>query len=724
MEAPPHESISSMDTSMHLPTLPHILVRLIELCNREIDSIQEISKIINKDAALSAKLLAIANSPHGGSPNKVTNIDQSLLLVGTRAIKSIAVSASLYYAFDQTRHASMIPMLKQFWRHSLMCATLAKLIAEKTSYPTPDEAFLSGLLHDIGKLILWEGLSEEQRAKILEGSEGVPDLLVVAEEQSRTSHYEVGALMISEWKLQSFMADAVRYHHEPASRILDALPLVKILFVANSLCRKTGKEADAGLREAEEILGFAGSEVEGLISLAAEEVKREAKSLGIEVGPPDVLDRSITEKDAAIQKALLAAAREISLIQGTVQNLLRADGETAILKAVRQGLQALFNLHRVLFFLYDAQRDALVGKDDQESGSDGRVEEFVISVKRKKSLLAKSLSERIPLNSFGRTEDFDPSIIDDQLIRLLDKEGLLCLPMVAHKQSVGVIVLGLDKARFSNWSGEVNSLTMFAHQAGLALHAENERQTRAQSIQSERLTASSGLARRVAHEVCNPLGIIKNYLRILGLKLDRDNPAQEEIDIINEEIDRVSTIIHELSDFSEPKVQQKELVDMNALISDLIKITHESLMVNSGIKAHLDLGPSLPLVLTDKNGLKQVFINLINNAVEAMPDGGNLYIDTRSSSDGMGNEVEDDAEAGQQYVETRIRDDGSGIPDTIKPKLFEPFVTTKGEGHAGLGLSIAHSIIRELNGTMTCESDETTGTTFKIIMPTGARNAP
>jgi signal transduction histidine kinase len=170
-------------------------------------------------------------------------------------------------------------------------------------------------------------------------------------------------------------------------------------------------------------------------------------------------------------------------------------------------------------------------------------------------------------------------------------------------------------------------------------------------------------------------------------------------------------------------VQQKELVDVNGLISDLIKITHESLMLHSGVKAHLDLGSSLPPVLTDKNGLKQVLINLINNAVEAMPEGGNLYINTRCPSDGLGDELDEDAKVNRRYVETTIRDDGPGIPDTIKSKLFEPFVTTKGEGHAGLGLSIAYTIVRELSGTMTCEGNETKGTTFKIVLPAGKKEA-
>ncbi|MBW2174093.1 MAG: HDOD domain-containing protein [Deltaproteobacteria bacterium] len=724
MEAPPHEFLGSMDISMHLPTLPHILLKLIDVCNTEPDSIKEISQIINKDAALSARVLSIVNSVCSCPPNKVTNIDQALLLVGTNSIKNIAISASVHHAFDQAKDKSIVPMLKQFWSHSLMCAALAKLIAEKTSYPTPDEAFLSGLLHDVGKLVLWANLSKEQHAKGLEPSIEYSDMLLASETESGTSHYEVGALMINQWKLQSFMADAVRYHHEPVDRIMDALPLVRIVFVANALCTESIQETDAGLKAAEEVFGFARSEVEGLLSLATEEVKQAAESLDIELELQGAMDGSVIEKDAEKQKELVRAVRQISLLQGTLQNVLQAHGEESTLKLAIQGLQVLFDVHDVLFFMYDEERDALVGKDDTESDQHVRVQEFVIPVRRRKSLLAKSLVQGTPLDSFGHLSEVDLSIIDDQLIRLLGKDGMLCLPMLAHRKFVGVIVLGMDEMKLSNLSEEANLLALFAQQLALYLHAENARQTRDRSIQSERLTASSALARKVAHEVSNPLGIIKNYLKILGLKLAQDSPGQEEIGIINEEIDRVSTIISELSNFSEPGVQHKEMVDINTLISDLIKITHESLMLNSGIKAHLDLGPSLQSVVTDKNGLKQVLINLINNAVEAMPEGGNLYINTRSFSDGLGDKLEKDAKAEQQYVETTIRDDGSGIPDMIKLKLFEPFVTTKGEGHAGLGLSIAHSIIQELNGTMTCESDETKGTTFKIVMPTGKKERP
>ena len=716
MSTPSGKLFHRIETSRNLPTLPHILVKLIEVCDTESDTIKEISEVINKDTSLSARLMRLVNSAYYGLPNRVNSIDQVVILLGTKAVKNIAISASVYQAFNKAKDSSVF-RLKQFWWHSLMCANLAKRIAEKTAYTAPDEAFLSGLLHDIGKLVLWVNFSKKY-ADILQSNRDKPDLLLAGEIRLGATHCEVGAWMINRWNLQSFMADAVLYHHEPVHRILDALPLVKIVFVANTLCSEAIEDTDAKFKTAGEIFEFARSEVEELISLAEAEVKEVAESLGIEVEPPDASGSSISEKDAEKQEDLVLAVRDISLLQGTLQNLLEAHGEESILKVIKQGLQVLFDACSVLIFLYDLERDMLVGKGGTGSSQDLLVKELVVPVQGKRSLLAKSLSRRTPLDSFGHLAKADLSITDDQIIHLIGKDGMLCLPMVAHKQFVGVIVIGIDEAQATNLSKGIKLLTMFTDQAALAVNAENVRQTQARLIQSERLTASSAVAKKVAHEVSNPLGIIKNYLKLLGLKLAKDSPAQEEIRIINEEIDRVSVIIRELSDFSQPRVQQKELVDINTLISDFIRITHESLLLRSSIKTNLDLEPSLPTLVTDKNGLKQVFVNLIKNAVEAMPEGGNLNINTRLAPNGL-RKLEKDAIGDQTYVEITISDDGSGIPDSIKSRLFEPFVSSKGEGHSGLGLSIAYSIIRELNGTMICESEQASGTTFKIVLPTG-----
>ena len=381
-------------------------------------------------------------------------------------------------------------------------------------------------------------------------------------------------------------------------------------------------------------------------------------------------------------------------------------------------MQILFDLKSVLFFLYNQEKDALQGIVGNGAEYDSLIKEIVIPVQGKNCILTRALAEKTSLDSFGHIKGVNLSIIDSQLIRLSGKEGMLCIPMLSQENCVGVIVIGIDEPQSHILFNNLNFINMFANQVSVVIDAENERKSKAKLIQSEHFTASSAVADKVAHEVSNSLSIMKNYLKILGLKLAKDSPAQEEIMIINEEIDRINLIINESSNLLEPKARQKELVDINTLISDLIKITHESLLVQSGVVAEFSLESSIPSIMTDKNALKQVFINLIKNAVEAMPNGGTIEINTRliANSQDMGFNKEADKED-QGFVEIIISDSGSGIPEEIKSNLFEPFVSSKGDGHSGLGLSIAYSIINGLKGTMSFESDEATGTTFKILLP-------
>ena len=659
--------------------------------------------------------MRMINSAYYGLPNKVTSIQHALLLLGTDAIKNIAISAAVFQVFSRA-NGNAVFKLKLFWRHCLMCATLAKLIAKKTSYSSPEEAFSSGLLHDIGKLVLWVNFTKEY-TDILQSSNNKSDLLLDAEKRLGATHCEVGAWMIRRWRLQSFMADAVLYHHEPVYKILDALPLVKIVFVANTLSTDTVEEGEAKLQAAQEVFGFARSDVEELILQAEQEVQQIAESLDIEIEPAELQRAPVSDKDREKEEDLARGVRDISLLQGTLQNLLEAYGQESILNVIKQGVQVLFDLNHVLFLLHDPEKDALVGKGGLEPTRDALIEELIIPLQAENSLVIQSLRQGTPLDSFGHLKRVDLTIIDNQIIRLLEKDGILYVPMIAHKEIVGVIILGLEQARVSHLCKQMNLLTMFANQSALALHANNVRQAQSKLVQSERLAASSVMARKVVHEVSNPLGIIKNYIKILELKLSDEDPAQDGLRIINEELDRLALIIRKLSDFSEPEVKQLEPININALLSDLVKITWESLMLDSKINVHLKLEPSLPTVFTEKNRLKQVFINLIKNAVEAMPGGGNVYLSTRRISNKLEDQLKQEMRSAPEYVEIAIRDDGPGIPDTVKSRMFEPFISSKGGEHAGLGLSVAYNIIKELQGTITCEDSEKTGTTFRIVLP-------
>ncbi|MBL7179652.1 MAG: HDOD domain-containing protein [Desulfobacterales bacterium] len=715
MEERPVQFFDRIKTSKNLPSLPQILLKLIELCNSEDSTFKDIAQVIDKDTSLSAKVVKMVNSVYYGLSKRVTSIDQSLVILGQNAIRNIAISASVNQAFSKAKDNSVFG-LKVFWRHSLMCAILSKLIAEKVLYASPDEAFLTGLLHDIGKLVLWVNFPKEY-ADILNSSKGQWDLVLAGEARHGTTHCEVGAWLIKRWKLQSFMADAVLYHHESIDRIQDSFALVKIIYVGNILCPETKKEKEVKYGIAKNVFGFENSEVEEIILQAKKDVSDIAQSLDIDIEPLDVSKKAVSEKDHERQEDLIKEVKDITLLHGTLQNFVETHDEDSIMKVALEGLHVLFDVKNVLFFLYESERNILLGKGMAPDKNNDPINEVTIPLQNGKSLLAKSLLQRKPLDSFSDSIKDKLTIIDEQIIRLVEKDGILCLPMIAHKQYVGVIVLGLEEARVSHLNDKIKLLVMFTKQAALALQANYLTQNQAKLIQSERLSATSTIAQKIVHEANTPLSITKNYLAILKRKLSEDQPVEEEIRIINEEIDRLALIISELSDFSELKIQPNDPLDVNALLSNLIRIFQESLILKPNINTHLKLDPSLPTVMTDKNRMIQVFSNLIKNAAEAMPEGGNLYISTRYVSNSIDAIINQAADSTQGNVEIAIRDDGSGIAEAVKSRLFEPYITSKGTGHAGLGLSIVYNIVKSIKGTITCKSDNKKGTSFKIVFP-------
>ena len=203
---------------------------------------------------------------------------------------------------------------------------------------------------------------------------------------------------------------------------------------------------------------------------------------------------------------------------------------------------------------------------------------------------------------------------------------MLCVPLTVYHQWVGTIVMGVESARASRFAAQEKLLQMFANHAAVCLYIEDFKQKQAKKIQTERMEAVSLMARKVVHEANNPLGIIKNYLKILGLKLPERHPAQEDIGIIGKEIDRVFQIVRRLNRFSQPELRTEQSVDVNRLFTEQLKLLRESILTTAGIYDHLSLEPKLPRVAADENSLNQVLLNLIKNAAEVMPNGGNLYI--------------------------------------------------------------------------------------------------
>jgi nitrogen-specific signal transduction histidine kinase len=402
---------------------------------------------------------------------------------------------------------------------------------------------------------------------------------------------------------------------------------------------------------------------------------------------------------------------------GSLEGFLTATDGNGILSVISNGLKILLDINRFLYFRLDAKKNVLCGYFQDKEGRYIKNHGLSVSMELDQCLLVKALLEQKALDSFETAEQHPLAILDEQIIRLLDGQGIYCLPLIAHGDAVGVLVLPINKRDLPFLMENQSLLNIFIHKGALGLRLDHLKQRKLQDIQKKRVDASSELARRVVHEVNNPLSIIKNYLKILEIKLSGKDIVLDETRIISEEISRVAHLLRKLTDFSTQKTPMQEMTDINALLMDIIKLTKDSLLRHAYVKLRTDLEKDLPPIIADKAGLKQVFINLIKNAAEAMESGGNLFIQTRHLPPPIGGKHLHRKKTFDGYVEIQFVDDGPGIPEEMQEKLFDPYVSSKDGGHSGLGLSISYNIIKSLHGQIICQRSPDEGTVFKIELP-------
>jgi two-component system NtrC family sensor kinase len=228
-------------------------------------------------------------------------------------------------------------------------------------------------------------------------------------------------------------------------------------------------------------------------------------------------------------------------------------------------------------------------------------------------------------------------------------------------------------------------------------------------IQSSKLAALGRLTASLAHEINNPLQAIRSCISILANRsLDQDK-RETYLGIADKELARLAQLVDRMLDFHRPSMGSRGPTDVNALLDDTLTLVSKQLQ-HSDITLSKQLTPDLPPVEAAASYLRQVFINLVLNAAEAMPEGGTLVVST-----GL------DVENGQLVMV--FTDTGVGIPADSLPYIFEPFYTTKSSG-SGLGLSISYAIVEQQGGRMEVKSVEGEGATFTIRLPlNGERDA-
>lgn len=246
------------------------------------------------------------------------------------------------------------------------------------------------------------------------------------------------------------------------------------------------------------------------------------------------------------------------------------------------------------------------------------------------------------------------------------------------------------------------------------------KETQAQLIQADKLYAVGQLASGVAHEVRNPLAIILQGINYLESKLPTTEiNVQDTFSVLKENIKRADKIINALLDFSRATILDLQSENINHIIENSLNLIRSHL-VNKNIEITTEVKPGIHRVLVDKNRLEQVFINILLNAIQAMPRGGRIIIRSYDKQlENVKHDIKDKEvdklQLGKNIVVVEIEDTGEGISPENLNKVFNPFFTTKGpSGGSGLGLSVTHNIITMHKGLIKIESQLGKGT--KVII--------
>ncbi|PIE43105.1 MAG: hypothetical protein CSA50_06865 [Gammaproteobacteria bacterium] len=679
-----------------LPSLPNVLVEMLRVCQNDSASFQTISAIVSQDIAIGARAISLANSSFYCRGDKITSLERALSVLGVETIKTLIVTASVQQFFSSSS-STHNAFFKSLWHQSVTCAMLSRAFATLTGYERPEEAYLTGLLHNIGELVLGSNYPDDFLSLLEQLQIKQKSQIELENERFLTNHCDIGAGLAEQWQLSEFAADAIRYHHTALDAVLDAHHLVKIIYLASRFSEKGCLESLENLKAADKLFGLNTSLAQQIVEQIATETADIADSMGIE------LDDTDSTESAAQEKIKLAEQlRNLGLLQSSSNLLSNAENLPQLVRHITTAAEMLFGFKNSLVFWLNDKTNSLESIVDPVNANPVRL---TIAMQSARSIVASAALNRHTLFAVDqRFAGKTLSVIDRQLLRITGGPGIACIPILVKDDLKGVFVMGTNAPQ-DTISGSDQLVTLFASQVGRHISTIKKNHIQTNEAKQELTDTINAKVREIMHEANNPLSIIRNYLQALANKLQNSVEVQNEIDIIQEEIERTGEILLRLKDFSN-NLEQDKPVDINGEIRNLVQLYNSSMFSNRNITCRLFLDEQMKAQMSGRNAIRQVITNLLKNAAEALSAGGNIRIRTTST-------VKLNS---KDFIEIIVSDNGPGIPSHIMQNLFKPVISTKGKEHSGLGLSITQSLVNQMKGSISCRSSDK-GTEFQILLP-------
>jgi putative nucleotidyltransferase with HDIG domain len=720
-----------------LPVIPPVAMQALTISLADDVDLKKLGGVVESDPILTAKILKLVNNTEPGAGRKTNNIKQAMARAGLNQVRC-ALLGVMFRERLSSESRKISDDSKQLWAHSLMSAVIARLISRQTYPELQDAAFVSCLLHDIGKMIIMdtfpdthlkiEELKSKQRIGSLEAEQKIME----------TNHGIVGKILAGQWNFPDYIVDCISFHHystDPADLSSSSKKLLSISILGNILAheifcdhypasedvilRKQAlstiglNENDTGIIKKDATREYAvkaevfnlESDLNSLFHGIVQKANKKLSGIGLEL---ELKNESLSRNNMILDLAHILGMKlnpfmeKHDIFHQVAEVFISFDpAEAGFFYSISpdtRELEGVFWMHggHKQKFMCFLDNDGLPVWDQDDQGLPPDLKSIISRYSGRKQ------SKGFPLiNTCSPFEIFSFKSEDNLF-------GELCLLFRENFQGLTPEVIKV----FSQISQMLKSSLERAflydrlekRTEELSLAIWKNRQMNLELMQAERLAAVGQLAAGAAHEINNPLAIISARAQLLQFR-EEDEKKQKELNLICSQIERISKILSNLMDFARPVPPSLQETDVHSILDRVLEF------VTSGFKKYKisitrNYDPDLNRIKADPAQLEQVFLNLCINAQHAMEEkGGTLSVSTSLSPD-------------REFARISIEDQGVGISRENLEKVFDPFFTTKEQGKGtGLGLSTSYGIISNHLGEIDIDSEPGRGTKIKISLP-------
>ncbi|WP_428388100.1 HDOD domain-containing protein [Mucisphaera sp.] len=730
-----------------LPTLPEVATRLLDLTARDDAEASDIINLVRADPALTSRILAMCRTADKGVRGEVLNIDKAVMLLGFKTVRNAVLSLQIGTYFEKPTETADKPVntnepaldRQGLWIHSLAVAITAELIAE--TYPErkglrPDQAFVCGLLHDIGKLALDYVLPRSYGKVLLVAQEHQAGLAEIENRVLGMDHHTAGKRLADCWKLPDLLTDTIWQHGLPPEAFNEHAngPMLKLIALANEIVRSL-RLGDSGnhhrksrLNDYAQAVGIPASTIDNLAPRIVRRLEELSLNLGVGESKPSVelLLDAVRQANDALARANRkqqakptvnpVAERTLKQLQAFQNDLNARNGLTETLGAVARSVSqwAQGNVHAAWF----------AGEEDRQGLWDGAWFRFD--------------ENHQPITS-GRTDspdDFDPEAVEEmwgvpacEAVPWLAKAAL---PEASPAERLLVIgqphepcaLFLIEAPRWPRQEHASPLLTAWGQAIAASAAYERSRQLNEEVVRvstqlsdaQDELVKQRSMARLgevtagAAHEMNNPLTVISGRAQLLAMRTEPGSDLQKSAQLMVVEAQKLTDLITSLHLLAKPPAPTHKKTDLGHLIQQAAGRAREAVGKKAqDIELSLQIPDELPDANVDADQVRQALIEIIRNAFEA-PAATEVRVTLELAPGG-------------RRALIRIRDDGPGMDLHTLEHAFDPFFSAKPSGRrVGMGLSKARTFINGHDGRLDLDSAPGQGTTALIALPLDRRS--